>query len=176
MNAVKEGKMKKLVFSILLVIVTPCFAAESKTPSDPMTELNQMDKRTPVPLIPHMANHQKQNMREHLESVQEIIAGLMKTDYKAVETAASKMGLTPEMQQMCQRMGAGAAGFSEKAIQFHKSADQIAAFARKKDQKGVLNSLNRTLTQCTSCHATYRQQVVDEATYELFAEKLKTSK
>jgi cytochrome c556 len=140
--------------------------------SDPTTELNQLDKRIPVPLLPHMALHQKQNMREHLESVQGIIAGLSKKDFKAIAESASKMGFTPEMGQMCEHMGAGAAGFTEKAIHFHKTADTIVLAAKHRDQKGVLTALKGTLTQCTSCHATYRQQIVDEEMMKVFVDKL----
>lgn len=31
--------------------------------------LDGMDTRAPVPLLPMMANHQKQNMRAHLQAV-----------------------------------------------------------------------------------------------------------
>lgn len=146
-------------------------ASATKSPSlaIPLDEMNQLDQRTPVPLPPQMALHQKQNMREHLESVQEIIAGLSKKDFKAIATGAKRMGLTPEMGKMCEMMGAGATGFSERAIQFHKSADEIALFAQKKDERGVMNGLNKTLTQCTSCHATYRQQIVSESAYKAFS-------
>jgi cytochrome c556 len=162
---------KSFCASLIAALLT---ASQAMAATDPSTELNQLDKRVPVPLLPHMAVHQKQNMREHLESVQGIIDGLQKKDFKAIEASASKMGFTPEMGQMCQRMGAGAEGFSEKAITFHKTADQIAVFARKKDQKGVLNTLHQTLAQCTSCHSTYRQQVVDEATYNALVGKMKS--
>nr|MBP9088338.1 hypothetical protein [Kofleriaceae bacterium] len=39
--------------------------------------LDQLDTRKPMPLLPMMANHQKQNMREHLEAVQGIMAALV---------------------------------------------------------------------------------------------------
>jgi cytochrome c556 len=145
--------------------------SEAQLATDPTAELNQLDTRTPVPLLPHMALHQKQNMREHLEAVQAIIGALSKKDFKFVEVAASKMGFTPAMGKMCERMGAGAEGFSERAIKFHRSADDIVSFAKKSDQAGVLKSLNSTLTQCTSCHSTYRQQLVDQKTYDAFASK-----
>lgn len=90
-----------------------------------------IDVRIPVPLLPKMALHQKQNMREHLESVQGVIDGLTRKDFRAIEASASKMGFTEEMGRMCERMGAGAPGFTEQALSFHKSADLIAAAARK---------------------------------------------
>jgi hypothetical protein len=141
----------------------------------PAEELNQLDTRTPVPMPPYMALHQKQNMREHLEAVQGIMAGLSKKDFKAIAAAAKRMGFSDEMGKMCQHMGAGAAGFTEQAIQFHKSADEIVRFAEKRDQQGVIAGLNNTLNKCTACHATYKQHIVDEATYKSFAELMKKS-
>ena len=170
----------KQLFSCSLILlgtaVFPCMAAESSTHPDPAMELDRMDQRTPVPLSPHMALHQKQNMRDHLEAIQAIIAGLAKKDFPAIETAAARMGFSKEMEGMCQRMGAGAPGFSDRAIKFHKTADEIAVYARKKDEKGVLDGLNRTLEQCSSCHATYRQQIVDVGTSSTLIERLKSSK
>lgn len=134
-------------------------------------ELDSLDTRIPVPLLPHMALHQKQNMREHLESVQGIIDGLNRKDFKAIETAAAKMGFSEEMGKMCERMGAGAPGFTEQALSFHKNADLIAAAARKRDTQAVLISLQNTLSKCTACHAAFRQEIVSEATMKKFLEK-----
>lgn len=146
-----------LIFGVIVVR-----ADDPMVTADPRDRLEVLDKRIPVPLLPQMALHQKQNMREHLESVQGIVAGLYSKDFKAIETTATKMGYTEEMGQMCQRMGAGAEGFAEKAIQFHKTADGIVLAAKKHDQKEVLDHLQNTLSLCTSCHATYRQEIVDE--------------
>jgi len=48
-------------------------ADQAATPS---ARLYEIDKRTPVPLTPMMANHQKSNLRDHLVAVQEIGAAL----------------------------------------------------------------------------------------------------
>lgn len=122
--------------------------------------LAQMDSREPVPLLPMMANHQKQNMRAHLEAVQQIIAGVAQDDYGAVEEAAKRIGTSPQMTQMCQHMGAGAPGFTEQALAFHRTADGIVEAAQAKDQAKVMQALNATLATCTGCHAKYKQQVV----------------
>ena len=50
-------------------------AATSSAPAA-TAALDDMDKRAPVPLLPMMANHQKQNMRDHLLAVQEIVVAL----------------------------------------------------------------------------------------------------
>lgn len=64
-----------------------------------LMDLEHMDKRKPVPLSPKMANHQKQNMREHLEAVQAIVSGPGRDDFSTVEKAAKKIGYSEEMKQ-----------------------------------------------------------------------------
>ena len=128
-------------------------------------KLASLGARVPVPLLPHMANHQKQNMRDHLLAVQEIVAATANGDFGAVEIAVERIGFSEEMGQMCNHMGAGAPGFTEQALQFHHTADTIAAAARLRDSAAVLQALGRTLATCTACHATFRQSVVDQAAW-----------
>lgn len=129
-------------------------------------QLDGMDKRAPVPLLPMMANHQKQNMRDHLVAVQEIVGALATDDFAAVERAAGRIGFSEQMGQMCTHMGAGAPGFTQQALAFHHTADEIAAAAKKRDRVGVTKALDATLKTCTSCHAAWKQRVVDEATLQ----------
>jgi hypothetical protein len=127
--------------------------------------LDAMDTRKPVPLLPMMSNHQKQNMRDHLLVVQEIVLALATDDFAAVEKASTRFASSPQMAQMCTHMGMGAPGFSDQALGFHKTADAITAAAKKKNHKAVLDALGQTLTTCTTCHATWKQSVVDEKTW-----------
>lgn len=140
-------------------------AAESASSCAAEQKLASLDARVPVPLLPHMANHQKQNMRDHLLAVQEIVAATASGDFGAVEIAVERIGFSEEMGQMCNHMGAGAPGFTEQALQFHHTADTIAAAARLRDSAAVMQALGRTLATCTACHATFRQSVVDQATW-----------
>ena len=135
-------------------------------PSTPaQSTLEAMDRRKPVPLLPMMANHQKQNMRDHLLMVQEIIAAVAARDFDAVQSSVSRIGYSEQMGQMCEHMGAGAPGFTELALKFHHGADKIGEAAKKQDSEAVLRALGNTLATCTTCHQTYRQQVVDDATW-----------
>ena len=127
--------------------------------------LDRMDTRAPVPLLPMMANHQKQNMRDHLVAVQEIVAAIATDDFAGVERAAGRIGFSEQMGQTCTHMGAGAPGFTEQALNFHHTADRISAAARDRDRARVLTELGATLQTCTSCHAAWKQQVVDEPTW-----------
>jgi hypothetical protein len=140
-------------------------AERSETPPSAQAVLDRLDARAPVPLLPMMANHQKQNMRDHLAAVQEIIAATSKSDFSAVEKAVSKIAYSETMGQMCTHMGAGAPGFTERAIEFHHNADKIGDAARAHDGVAVLSALGQTLSECTSCHAAYKQNVVAETTW-----------
>ena len=146
----------------------PPTATAPAAPSGPSASetLDQMDERAPVPLLPMMANHQKAEMRDHLAAVQEIVAALATDDYPAIEKAAARIGSSEQTGQMCTHMGAAASDFTEQALAFHRTADGIAAAARERDRTRVLAELGTTMQACTSCHATWKQQVVDEPTWE----------
>lgn len=127
---------------------------------DPSEALDRLDRRRPVPLLPMMAQHQKENMRGHLEAVQEVVTASAVGDFEKVAGAAKRLGYSEAMGRMCEHMGAAAPGFTEQALSFHHTADEIALAAAKQDAAGVLAALSRTLQTCTGCHATYKQQLV----------------
>jgi hypothetical protein len=62
-------------------------------------------------------------------------------------------------------LGAGAKGFTEQALAFHRTADSIAAAARKHNRPGLMTALGTTLQTCTACHETFRRRVDDQATW-----------
>jgi hypothetical protein len=166
--------MKRLAWTVasLFVLMAGCLRSGSEPAPAPARstavappEAGANDARTPVPLLPMMADHQKQNMRDHLLAVQEIVAALAIDDYAAVERSAGRIGYSEQMGQMCAHMGAGAPGFTEQALAFHHTADTIAGAARRRDRAAVTRALGTTLQTCTTCHAAFRQQVVDEATW-----------
>jgi hypothetical protein len=144
----------------------PGATSSAQSPPSAAETLERMDLRTPVPLLPMMAHHQKQNMRDHLLAVQEIVLALASDDFAAVERAAGRIGFTEQAGQMCTHMGAAASGFTEQGLAFHHTADRIAVAARERDRVRVLAELGATLETCTSCHSNWRQQVVDEATWQ----------
>lgn len=144
---------------------TPAPSSAPAKASSPQAVLDGLDSRAPLPLLPIMANHQKQNMRDHLAAVQEIILATSKSDFATIEKAAARIGYSETMGQMCTHMGAGAPGFTERALAFHHNADRIGDAAKAHDPAAVLNALGQTLSECTSCHASYKQNVVDDATW-----------
>ncbi len=126
----------------------------------PSEALDKLDRRRPVPLLPMMAQHQKENMREHLEAVQEVVAAAAASDFEKVAVAAQRLGFSETMGRMCEHMGAAAPGFTEQALAFHHTADEIAGAAKRQDGPAVLSALSKTLSACTSCHATFKQRLV----------------
>jgi hypothetical protein len=157
--------------TLVLAIVSVCLGCRSTTrespepqPSaataSPQSALDELDQRRPVPLLPVMAQHQKQNMREHLEAVQAVVAAAGEGDFDGVAVAARRMGYSESMGRMCEHMGASAPGFTEQALSFHHTADEIALAAARHDGPGVLVALSATLRACTGCHTTFKQRVV----------------
>jgi hypothetical protein len=112
-----------------------------------------------------MAWHQKQNMQQHLVAIQRVADALAREDWNEIAAASALIGSSPEMQQMCRHMGAGAEGFTELALDFHRRADAIGEAARTRDGQAVLRATSDTLQACTACHATYRQEVVSAETW-----------
>jgi cytochrome c556 len=148
--------------ALALLLVSAAVRAEEH----PMMPSGGGDARRPLPLLPMMAEHQKENMREHLAAVQAIVAALGREDMDAVARAAGRIGYSEAMGRMCEHMGTAAPGFTAMALDFHRTADTIAAAARRGDRAGVVSALDRTLQACVGCHATYRQEVVDDATWK----------
>lgn len=141
-------------------------AASQPLTGHPADALARLDPRAPVPLIPMMAWHQKQNMQQHLAVIQDIVAAAARSDWDAITKAAKGIESSPQMQQMCQHMGMGAEGFTALALSFHEKADAIAPAAQRKDLSAVLAATAATLQVCNGCHAAYRQDVVDAATWQ----------
>lgn len=151
--------------------LTPAIQELPQQPSEsracqPTAELAGLDHRTAVPLQPMMAWHQKQNMMEHLVAIQRITDGLAREDWEEVASASALIESSPQMQQMCQHMGAGAQGFTEMALDFHHRADAIGEAARAHDTAAVMRATSNTLQSCTGCHAAFRQEVVSATEWQ----------
>ncbi len=136
---------------------------EAAAPPAPDHPTSTSDARKSLPLLDYMAEHQRENMRDHLAAIQEILAALTANDFEGVERAASRIESSEQMGRMCSHMGAATPGFTDTALQFHRTADTIGAAAKLHDAGATLKAVSATLQTCVSCHATYRQEIVDEA-------------
>jgi hypothetical protein len=95
--------------------------------------------------------------------IQEIVTALAEDDFYGVAKSASRIGYSEQMGRTCSHMGAGAPGFTETALNFHRTADAIGSAAKQRDAGATLKAVSATLQTCVGCHATYRQEIVDEA-------------
>jgi hypothetical protein len=159
----EEPMKSRLLLAALLALScrTRTPAPVNEAPAFGADALAALDDRAPVPLEPMMAWHQKQQMQDHLKAVQRIVDGAARGDWEAVAAAGAQIGSSPEMQQTCERMGAGAPGFTELALEFHRRADAIGEAAKTHDTAAVLRATSYALQACTECHGKYRQDVVD---------------
>ncbi len=158
--------MRSTLTLIPFVSFAGCAPKEAPpSPPDPRDAAAAMDNRAPLPLTPMMATHQKEMMRDHLVAVGEITAALSTDDWAAIESAAGRLGSSPQTSMMCQHMGAGAPGFTERGLAFHTTSDGIGEAARAKDRGGVVKATATTVASCTACHARFRQDIVSDAAY-----------
>lgn len=151
---------------LILLIFATRFAMTSFAFADDTHGSEPLENRRPLPLLQMMADHQKQMMRDHLGAVQEIITALSSGDFGAVERAAQRLGYSEEAGRICARIGAASPEFTRVALAFHHTADGIAAAAREHNSQRVLSELSTTLQSCRACHAQWKQEIVDEPTWD----------
>ncbi|MGO9037153.1 MAG: hypothetical protein ACLQKH_04150 [Steroidobacteraceae bacterium] len=142
--------------AILIFLILVC---------QPASADDTIEARRPLPLLQMMADHQKQMMRDHLAAVQEIVTALSSDDFDAVQHAAVRLGYSDEVGRVCIHMGAASPAFTRQALAFHHTADGIVAAARERNRGRVLAELSTTLQACRACHAQWKQEIVDEPTW-----------
>lgn len=135
-------------------------SAEEAAPLTPHQRLDQLDKRTPVPMHPGMAYQHKVNMQDHLKAIQEIVLALSQNDYQGAAAGAQKITASGTAA-MCEGMGSGTPGFRELADAFHAEAAKIELAAQKRKKDEALRATGTALQLCVSCHTTFRQQVIE---------------
>lgn len=115
-----------------------------------------IDKRISLGLAPQQKQHQLANMRSHLVAVQSIIGMISEDRFnEASKVAHEKLGLTPEMERMCNMFENE--DFRTMGLAFHQSGDALGDTLKSGDLKQSLQALHTTMNYCIQCHATYRQ-------------------
>jgi hypothetical protein len=113
------------------------------------------DERISLDLPPVMKSHLLSNMRSHLEAVQSIIGLLSKESFdEASRIAHTKLGLTEEMNKMCN--GFKNKNFGKLGLEFHKSGDDLGNVLQTKDLSKSLSALQKTMDYCVRCHKMFR--------------------
>ncbi len=140
---------------IIMMSLNAAFAVDEIMPMK-RHDMNVTDARISLHLSERMKQHQMADMRAHLAAINDIV-GLM-TENKFAEAsklAHEKLGLTPEMQRMCNMLG------NEKAtamgLAFHRSGDELGDALVSGDVGRSLSALHNTMQYCVECHATFRQ-------------------
>lgn len=154
--------MKKVstLFAILLcshITMSQSFADEGM-PMDhqAMHHQHTMDDRISLNLSPEMKQHQLSNMRSHLEAIKSIVGLMSENKFDdASKIAHAKLGLTPEMKEMCDKFDNEE--FKTLGMAFHKNGDVLGDALKTRDVSSSLRALNTTMHYCVECHSTYRQ-------------------
>jgi hypothetical protein len=149
-------KIRSLGVSLLLLTAGTAIAKDEGMHHGMDHGKHSADNRISLNLPPPMKLHQLQNMRAHLAAVQEIVVKLGEENFEeASNIAHQKLGLTLEMESMCNRFENEE--FKKMGIGFHKSADKLGEILAKGDMENSLAALGNTMSYCVSCHAQFKQ-------------------
>jgi hypothetical protein len=119
-------------------------------------EMTKMDTRTSLGLSPEMKQHQLANMRAHVEAIKSIVGLMAESKFEDASIIAhTRLGLTPEMKEMCSMFNNEK--FEQLGLAFHKSGDDLGNVLQTKDVNASLRALSKTMQYCVECHAAYRQ-------------------
>lgn len=133
--------------------------------NDKSSQVSHSDERRPVKVTQKMAEHQLKNMRDHLEAITAIVGAMAKKDFKKMEKESLRLASSPKMKMMCDNMGKATAGFTKMGLALHSTADKLVHAAKKKDYNLFVKKLGATLQTCTSCHSTFKQEVVTQEVF-----------
>ena len=152
-------KITPIAASALIWIVSLNVAFAGEEEMDHGTrhhDMSSMDTRTSLGLSAQMKQHQLSNMRSHVEAIQSIVGLIAENKFDdASKIAHTKLGLTPEMKEMCDMFDNEK--FKALGFAFHRSGDDLGGALQTKDVNASLRALNKTMQYCVECHATYRQ-------------------
>lgn len=134
----------RLVFASLLLLIVSSTRAE--------------DARQLVKLPEMMQHHMLTNMRDHLQTLNQILIDMSNDELgKAADLAEARLGMSSLPLHGASHM----AKFMPKAMQelgtnMHKAASRFALKAQEGDPKAAYKALTDVTSSCIACHATYR--------------------
>lgn len=139
------------------------------------------DTREMVQFPPDMQTHFLGNMRDHLQTLNEIVDALARDDYAAASKAATeRLGLEspsaagckpPSLQQVSRPPGNRSPkpttmeemmeAYMPEAMRgiglsMHTAASGFAKVAMTQDRAGTMAALSHVTQNCVSCHSSYR--------------------
>jgi cytochrome c556 len=119
---------------------------------------SRQDERVALGLSQEAEAGMKLTMREHLESLQAIVASLGRQEFEqAAKVAHEELGF-PKHHQAMQREARATfpPKYHELAMAHHQAAEDLAAVIPSQDIKQILPQLDRTMKACTVCHQAFR--------------------
>jgi hypothetical protein len=119
---------------------------------------SRQDERVALGLSQAAEAGMKLTMREHLEALQAIVAGLGRQEFEqAAKIAHEELGFPKHHQAMQREAGATfPSKYHELAMAHHQEAEDLAKVIPSKDLKTILPQLERTIGACVSCHRAYK--------------------
>jgi hypothetical protein len=111
-----------------------------------------------------MRDHVLANMRDHLQTLQQINDALAANDYdKASALAEQRLGMTSlDAHGAAHLAPYMPKGMQELGTSMHRAASQFAIAAQNasvsNDVRPALSALGNVIRQCVACHAAYRLQ------------------
>lgn len=119
---------------------------------------SRQDDRVALGLSQAVEAGMKLTMREHLEALQAIVAGLGRQEFEQVAKVAHEELGFPKHHQAMQREGGATfpPKYHELAMAHHQEAEHLAKVILSKDLKTILPQLERTIGACVSCHRAYK--------------------
>jgi hypothetical protein len=116
------------------------------------------DTRTPLHLDPAAREEMLGTMREHLETLQAVVAALAQGKYgRAQDLAHEELGF-PKHHRVMMREGnvMYPPRYSELAMAHHKAAEDLARAIAAREMPAILQRLDETIAACTACHRAFR--------------------
>ncbi|MEW6544658.1 MAG: hypothetical protein AB1411_13760 [Nitrospirota bacterium] len=146
-------RMIALVIGSLMLLGGGCVEAgrRSEPVSPPETR-----QRLVVP--PDTKREARAVMRQHLESVQQIVAALAREDFEQAQgLTETHLGFFMHRQAMQkQRPEDFPPAYHDLAMAHHEAAEDLARTMPSRDLKQILPKLDSVLKACVACHNAYR--------------------
>lgn len=143
----------RILFAVLTLLVDASRASAAE------------DSRQPVELPGAMKEHMLTNMRDHLRTLEAMLAALAKGDAKmAAEEAETRIGMSsldahgaahmaPFMPEPMRQMGTA---MHRAASRFRIVAENAELETPTTAQRSVHGALSEILATCNACHAAFR--------------------
>ena len=123
------------------------------------------DKRRSVKMTAKMSEHQLKNMRAHLDAITAIVDAMATMNFKKMESESLRLASSPKMKMMCNNMGKATPGFTQMGLALHSTADRLVSAAKKRNYSLFVKNLAATLHTCTTCHSTFKQEIVSQESF-----------